>query len=105
MIFCRLAYGYIPSEYAAFAFERKSPFERKEYVSDLDISVFGYTVNDIVEIQKILDKAKMVKKFLFLSEKRRTFDFIDRTGLLLKASCAHRIFVKKKTFFLQRQGC
>ncbi len=105
MLFCRLAYGFIPSEYTGFAFESKAPEERKLFVSDLDISVFGYTVNDIVEIQKILDKAKMVRKFS---------NYLKRDVLLITSKedwpafesfvSTHRIFVKKKTFSCKGKG-
>lgn len=105
MLFCRLAYGFIPSEYTGFAFETKSPDERKKYVSDLDISVFGYTVNDIVEVQKILDKARMVKKFSA---------YLKRDVLLISSAedykafevfvGKHPIFVKKKTFSCKGKG-
>mgnify|MGYP000503160321 FL=1 len=51
MLFCRLAYGFIPSEYVGFELENKSPEQRKEFVSDIDTNVFGYSVNDIKELQ------------------------------------------------------
>lgn len=39
MLFCRLAYGFIPSEYVGFELENKSPEQRKEFVSDIDTNV------------------------------------------------------------------
>ena len=105
MIFCRLAYGFIPSEYVSFGFENKNPQERKEYVSDLDISVFGYKVNDIVEVQRILDKAKMSIKY-----KR----YFGRDTLIVNSSEdypafrsfveKHPVFVKKKVFSCKGKG-
>ena len=99
MIFCRLAYGFIPSEYAGFAFEEKRPEERKEYVSDLDINVFGYTVNDIVEVQKILDKARMVKQFsAYLKRDVLLISSVEDDEAFNRFVNKHPVFVKKKTF-------
>ena len=56
IIFTRLAYGFLPSEYVGFHFENRSFTERREFVSDIDMKEFGYSVNDITVIQKYLDK-------------------------------------------------
>ena len=105
MLFCRLAYGFIPSEYTGFAFENRVPEERKKFVSDLDISVFGYTVNDIVEIQKILDKAKMVRKFSnYLKRDVLLISSTDDWTAFERFVSNHPIFVKKKTFSCKGKG-
>lgn len=105
MIFCRLAYGFIPSEYAGFAFELKSPNERKSYVSDLDISEFGYTVNDIVEIQKFLNKARMVKQISkFLKRDVLLISSVEDFTSFVKFVRKHPIFVKKETFSCKGKG-
>ena len=61
MLFCRLAYGFLPSEYAGFHFEKRSAEERKEFASDFDTNTFGYTVNDITAIQSFIDKGEGYK--------------------------------------------
>ena len=63
ILFCRLAYGFIPSEYISFKLEHKSPQERRKYMSDVNTLVFGYSVNDIKELQSIIDKGQSYKQF------------------------------------------
>ena len=41
----------------------KSQDERKEFYSDLDTYTFGYTVNNIVEVQRVLNKSTSAKKY------------------------------------------
>lgn len=105
MLFCRLAYGFIPSEYVGFDFINKTPEERKEYCSDLDTHVFGYTVNNIVEVQRVLNKAtsaikyqKLFKRDFVIVEKKEDFDsftcFVNK----------HPKFVKKKIFSSMGKG-
>ena len=66
MDFCRIAYGFLPSEYCAFELENKGPSERKKYMSDIDTYIFGYTVNDISFLQKVIDKGQSVRVFGYL---------------------------------------
>ena len=105
MLFCRLAYGFIPSEYVGFDFINKAPEERKQYCSDLQTHVFGYTVNNIVEVQRVLNKAtsaikyqNLFKRDLVIIEKKEDFDsficFVNR----------HPKFVKKKIFSSMGKG-
>ena len=105
MLFCRLAYGFIPSEYTGFAFEDKSPEERKEYVSDTDMDVFGYSVGKITTIQSILDKAESFRQFkdyfkrdVIIIEKKTDYDDFCRFV------SAHPVFVKKKVFSSMGKG-
>lgn len=105
MLFCRLAYGFIPSEYTGFAFEEKGPEERKEYVSDIDMDVFGYSVDKITTIQTILDKAESFKQFkdyfkrdVIIIEKKSDYDEFCRFV------SSHPIFVKKKVFSSMGNG-
>lgn len=97
MIFCRLAYGFLPSEYVGFRLEGKSYGEKKEFVSDIDTFKFGYSVNDITKLQYVINKADSFKQFskyfkrdiLIFNRHTKLEDFknfIDK----------HKIFVKKK---------
>ena len=105
MLFCRLAYGFIPSEYLCFELENKTPEERKEFVSDTDMNIFGYTVNDISEVQKVLDKSKSAQKFkelykrdiLVIKSKKDKDSF-------LRFVEKHPVFVKKKVFSSMGKG-
>lgn len=97
MLFCRLAYGFLPSEYICFELETKTPNERKEYVSDLDMNVFGYSVNDITSIQTILDKAESYKKFK---------NYFKRDALIIEKSKdygAFKAFIKKHPIFVKKE--
>ena len=96
MMFCRLAYGFLPSEYIVFDLEEKTPEERKTFISDTDSKEFGYSVNDITTMQRIIDKAqsyenysKYFKRDAVVVEKKTDYDkyctFISK----------HPVFVKK----------
>lgn len=99
IMFCKLAYGFLPSEYCGFGLEKKTPEERKAYASDIDRFIFCYTVDDITALQNYLDKAKEYKLFkkyygrdavaLETAKDKRAFvEFIDR----------HPQFVKKNVY-------
>lgn len=98
ILFCRMAYGFLPSEYTGFELENRTPEERKKFVSDLDTFVFGYSVNDISILQSIVDKGRSTRMFgkyfgrdyLEINKKTKLDDF-------LKFVEKNPIFVKKKT--------
>lgn len=105
MLFFRLAYGFLPSEYVGFELEGKTPKEYKRFVSDIDTLVFGYSVNDIAVLQKILDKGNSYLQFgeyferdAIIVNSRRDYkkfqEFIQK----------HPIFVKKKVFSCMGKG-
>lgn len=105
MLFCRLAYGFIPSEYVSFELENKTPQERKAFVSDIDTNVFGYSVNNIRELQKILDKGDCAKHFKTYFKR----DFIviekDKDWVLFHEFVKkHPIFVEKRVFSSMGKG-
>lgn len=96
MIFCRLAYGFIPSEYVSFELEDKTPEERKEYVSDIDMNFFGYTVNDIKVIQGILDKGDSFNRFK---------EYFKRDAIIIQKKSDYRVFhafVQKHPIFVKK---
>lgn len=105
MLFCRLAYGFIPSEYVGFELENKSPEQRREFASDIDMNVFGYSVNDIKELQSILDKGDGYLRFS---------DYFKRDAVVIshkkdyeqfhKFVQKHPIFVKKVVFSSMGKG-
>lgn len=105
ILFCRLAYGFIPSEYVGFSLENRLPEERKAFVSDVDTNVFGYSVNDISQVQSFLDKAEGYK---------RVKDHFRRDAVVVEkakdypafASFAekHPVFVKKAVFSSMGKG-
>ena len=105
MLFCRLAYGFIPSEYVSFEFENKTLTERKEYVSDIDTNIFGYSVNNIKKLQSILDKADCYEQFagyfhrdaLIISQKQDYEKFH-------KFVCKHPEYVEKLVFSSMGKG-
>ena len=105
MLFCRLAYGFIPSEYIGFGFIDKNPEERKNFCSDLDTHIFGYSVNNIVEVQRVLNKATSAIKYqkLFCRDfiiVEKTEDFESFSNFIKE----HPIFVKKKVFSSMGKG-
>lgn len=63
MLFCRLAYGFLPEEYVSFDLENKSMAERREFVSDIERYRYVVRMNDIVDFVLFMDKAKTYKKY------------------------------------------
>lgn len=63
MLFCRFAYGFKPDEYVAYALEKKTPEERKAYVSSRDLLCMIYQVNDRVDFEVYNDKARTYERF------------------------------------------
>ncbi len=105
MLFCRLAYGFSPSEYVSFALETRTPQERKAFESDTDTNEFGYSVNNIRSLQSILDKGDSCRRFseyfkrdTLIIENYRDYDrFCD----FLKR---HPVFVEKNVFSSMGKG-
>ena len=105
ILFCRLAYGFIPSEYTAFKFIDKSPKERKEFYSDTDTYQFGYSVNNICTVQKILDKSESAK--FFGKYFKRDFVIVKNKNdwsHFKKFVSEHHTFMKKKIFSSMGKG-
>ena len=97
MLFCRLAYGFLPSEYVSFDLVEKSPAERRTFYSDLDTSSFGYTVNNIVELQKVINKSTSVIKYQqYFKRDFLVIGSIDDYANFEEFVKKHPIFVKKK---------
>ena len=97
MLFCRLAYGFLPSEYIGFELEGKKPAERKKFFSDLDTLVFGYTVNDIAQLQSIVDKGQSFEQFS---------SYFGRDAIVIereKDFGKFQEFVKKYPIFVQKR--
>lgn len=63
MRFCRIAYGFLPGEYAAFSLERRGMEERKSYVSDQQRRIYRYKMNDILAANIFIDKSKTYAKY------------------------------------------
>lgn len=105
ILFCRLAYGFIPSEYVGFELENKSPKERRRFMSDIDTNYFGYSVNNIRILQTILDKGDCFQRFR---------SYFHRDGLVISSELdlpsflafveKHPIFVKKAVFSCMGKG-
>lgn len=105
ILFCRLAYGFLPSEYTGFDLENKTPEERKQFVSDLDTYAFGYTVNDITEMQSIWDKGDAYHRFKTYFKRDavvvcRASDYEAYKAFVSK----HPVFVLKKVFSSMGKG-
>ena len=96
--FCRLAYGFLPSEYYGFELYNKSAKQRKAYMSDIDTYVFGYMVNDISFMQKVIDKGQSVDLFGYLY--KRDYIVIEKKSDYSKFASfikTHPTFVMKYT--------
>nr|WP_288858849.1 sugar-transfer associated ATP-grasp domain-containing protein [uncultured Faecalicatena sp.] len=105
MIYCRLAYGFIPSEYVGFGLEHKSPQERKMFVSDIDTNVFGYSVNDITKIQKILDKGDGYYQFKkYFCRDAVVIEHKKDYQIFQEFIRKHPVFVKKVVFSSMGKG-
>ena len=63
MMFCRFAYGFQPDEYLCFQLEKKSPEERKQFISDIERNCFVFSANDIKDVQILNNKIKTYQRF------------------------------------------
>lgn len=63
MIFCRFAYGFIPSEYLTYCMEGRTMEERQTFISEKDHICFSFMMNDIFEWQLFNDKMKTYQRF------------------------------------------
>ena len=105
IMFCYLAYGFLPSEYICFELENKSPKERKAFVSDIDKNIFGYSVNDITVMQGIINKGESYKNYT---------RFFHREGIVIEGKDdfnnfvtfveKHPVFVKKAVLSMMGRG-
>ena len=97
MLFCGLAYGFDPFEYLSYKLEDKNPKERTAFVSDRELMLDVYRMNDRVDIQIYNDKANTYLKFrpyykrdaVIVSSKNDLncfYEFVRK----------HPVFVKKK---------
>lgn len=97
MIFCRLAYGFLPSEYVGFRLEDKNYIQKQDFISDIDTFKFGYSVNDITELQYIVNKADSFKQFAkYFKRDVLIFDRHTKWEDFKNFTTKHKIFVKKK---------
>lgn len=96
MLYSRLVYGFDPSEFICYELENKSHDEIKQYVSDYDLMVYVYRLNDRLDLEIFNDKAKTYDFFkdyyyrdaLTICSKEDYTKFIEFTN-------RHPIFVKK----------
>lgn len=98
ILYCRLAFGFLPSEYVGFGLEQCSKEERESFVSDIDTFEFGYSVNDITVLQSIVNKGQSAELFsqyfgrdIFWANAKASYE--DFRSFVTK----HPRFVKKKT--------
>lgn len=105
IMFCYLAYGYLPSEYACFDFEGKTREERLSFVSDIETKEFGETVNDITITQGIVDKGRCYTNYPHLFHRdalvvEKKSDFEKFMSFIQK----HPIFVQKEVLSCMGRG-
>ena len=105
MMFCYLAYGFLPSEYICFELENKSPEERKAFVSDIDTKIFGYSVNDITVMQGIINKGKCYKNYTkFFHREGIVVEGKDDYNDFLSFIKEHPVLVKKVVLSMMGRG-
>ena len=63
IIYCNLAYGFMPDEYIMFKLENKSPNKRKEFISNRDRYDYCYYLNDISDKHIFYDKFRTAEVF------------------------------------------
>lgn len=96
MMFCRMAYGFTPTEYLCYSLEGKSMEERRAFVSDIDRYRFTYSVNDIAKLQIALDKAQEYAKFSKFYQREAIWIEKDKDFDKFEAFVRkHPVFVKK----------
>lgn len=98
IIFNRLAYGFLPSEYVGFKLKDKSCIEKQTFISDIATFKFGYSVNDITKIQYIIEKSDSYRQFSkYFKRDVLIFDKYTKWKDFKKFIDKHKIFIKKKT--------
>lgn len=63
ILFWHFVYGFTVNEFFCYDFYDKSPEERYAYISDREIIMFGYEVNDIDEMQIFSDKMQTYEAY------------------------------------------
>ncbi|WP_172135676.1 sugar-transfer associated ATP-grasp domain-containing protein [Adlercreutzia sp. ZJ473] len=63
VLFCYFAYGFMPDEYMCFGLAGRAPEQRREFLSNRDRDVIVYSVNDIIELERFLDKWKTYRAY------------------------------------------
>lgn len=91
MLFCFIAYGFSADEFLIYSLLDKSERERNEYVSDRDLMIMVYKLNDSVEIETFNNKAKTYSVF-------KEFYKRDAVGIKMSAD-----FPKFKDFIESRK--
>ncbi len=63
IIFCYYAYGFLPDEYFFLEINKRTPDEKRKYVSNRDRLLISYMVNDVYDISYARDKSICYEKF------------------------------------------
>lgn len=105
MVFCRMAYGFSPSEYVQFELADKSYEQRRTFFSDTDRYLFVYHMSDISDLQIFHDKIKTYKHFSRFYKR----DLVPISGQgdrdkYLEFVRKHPVFVKKDALGMAGHG-
>ena len=96
ILFCYFAYGFMPDEYMCFGLEEAPAAVRRSFASDRDRKIMVYSVNDIIEIERFLDKWKTYKAY---------GDCYGRSAVHISKESdydAYEKFVKAHDFFVSK---
>ena len=96
ILFCRLAYGFMPDEYWCFHLENQTMEQRKEWVSDIDRYIYVYSLNDLVEDRCFNNKGLTYKRFAKYYKRKALYitSEADRQHFM-RFAAEHPVFVKK----------
>ena len=102
ILFWHFVYGFSVNEYFCYNFYEKTSQERHTYISDREIIMFGYEVNDINKMQIFSDKMRTYKKFKdYYRRDAICINKKDDFSLFFEFVKKHPKFVKKEV----REAC
>ena len=97
VLFACFAYGFLPDEFFAYELEGKTPAERKNYISNTELSNYIYKLNDIIDVGIFFDKYKTYERY-------KEYFKRDAVGIEKQSDYAKFCeFVKKHPIFVQKR--
>lgn len=102
IIFCRLAYGFLPEEYLCFELSKQDINQREQWVSDFDRYKYIFSLNDIKDSQVFNNKNRLYRELKEFY--KRDAVGISKAGDLGRFQAfveKHPVFVKKQVY----EGC
>ena len=94
--FCRYAYGFLPEEYLMYNLEKKTEYQRREYISDFDRLKFTFKLNPYLSADMLDDKYETYLKFMpYYKREAIEISSPEHYNNFKEFVMKHPVFVKK----------